>query len=137
MLYLFFFFKQKTAYEMRISDWSSDVCSSDLNRRVCLAILRFTALKFGEESYAAPQNGRKMFCENDIQTLGDESREVIFQVGRAYLERHGIPATQLVFDPAKHPVLLDAGPRFKAILQRLALLTGHNTKRPGARPAQE
>src|SRR3546814_7853350 len=26
----FFFFKQKTAYEMRISDWSSDVCSSDL-----------------------------------------------------------------------------------------------------------
>src|SRR3546814_18586181 len=30
MLFLFFFFKQKTAYEMRISDWSSDVCSSDL-----------------------------------------------------------------------------------------------------------
>src|SRR3546814_15458570 len=29
MLY-YFFFKQKTAYEMRISDWSSDVCSSDL-----------------------------------------------------------------------------------------------------------
>src|SRR3546814_1111528 len=28
--YSFFFFKQKTAYEMRISDWSSDVCSSDL-----------------------------------------------------------------------------------------------------------
>src|SRR3546814_5144757 len=31
--YLFFFFKQKTAYEMRISDWSSDVCSSDLTIR--------------------------------------------------------------------------------------------------------
>src|SRR3546814_14330628 len=30
VVYLFFFFKQKTAYEMRISDWSSDVCSSDL-----------------------------------------------------------------------------------------------------------
>src|SRR3546814_10918814 len=31
MLFMyFFFFKQKTAYEMRISDWSSDVCSSDL-----------------------------------------------------------------------------------------------------------
>src|SRR3546814_11570312 len=29
---MFFFFKQKTAYEMRISDWSSDVCSSDLSR---------------------------------------------------------------------------------------------------------
>src|SRR3546814_4128590 len=31
LLYFFFFFKQKTAYEMRISDWSSDVCSSDLS----------------------------------------------------------------------------------------------------------
>src|SRR3546814_20642807 len=30
MVYHFFFFKQKTAYELRISDWSSDVCSSDL-----------------------------------------------------------------------------------------------------------
>src|SRR3546814_15202657 len=30
-LWIFFFFKQKTAYEMRISDWSSDVCSSDLH----------------------------------------------------------------------------------------------------------
>src|SRR3546814_8303367 len=30
---IFFFFKQKTAYEMRISDWSSDACSSDLVKR--------------------------------------------------------------------------------------------------------
>src|SRR3546814_3134621 len=39
-LFTFFFFKQKTAYEMRISDWSSDVCSSDLidlQRREALA----------------------------------------------------------------------------------------------------
>src|SRR3546814_2968342 len=33
----FFFFKQKTAYEMRISDWSSDVCSSDLLHKTILA----------------------------------------------------------------------------------------------------
>src|SRR3546814_9597951 len=32
-MFVFFFFKQKTAYEMRISDWSSDVCSSDLTGR--------------------------------------------------------------------------------------------------------
>src|SRR3546814_13593571 len=32
MCVVFFFFKQKTAYELRISDWSSDVCSSDLGR---------------------------------------------------------------------------------------------------------
>src|SRR3546814_5484831 len=37
----FFFFKQKTAYEMRISDWSSDVCSSDLDalQDFCLKVL--------------------------------------------------------------------------------------------------
>src|SRR3546814_10129741 len=33
---IFFFFKQKTAYELRISDWSSDVCSSDLLHLVAL-----------------------------------------------------------------------------------------------------
>src|SRR3546814_3625614 len=43
----FFFFKQKTAYEMRISDWSSDVCSSDLDVAgtwvdATLGIVRFT-----------------------------------------------------------------------------------------------
>src|SRR3546814_8872927 len=36
---VFFFFKQKTAYEMRISDWSSDVCSSDLTIEMSRALL--------------------------------------------------------------------------------------------------
>src|SRR3546814_10597885 len=40
----FFFFKQKTAYEMRISDWSSDVCSSDLRQRL-VAILGLVGLQ--------------------------------------------------------------------------------------------
>src|SRR3546814_5981866 len=40
LLYVcFFFFKQKTAYEMRISDWSSDVCSSDLVRLEAFVVL--------------------------------------------------------------------------------------------------
>src|SRR3546814_3163068 len=39
LLYVIFFFKQKTAYEMRISDWSSDVCSSDLRYRVAGSFL--------------------------------------------------------------------------------------------------
>src|SRR3546814_5055148 len=41
---VFFFFKQKTAYEMRISDWSSDVCSSDLIGRKGIAIQRYKGL---------------------------------------------------------------------------------------------
>src|SRR3546814_3989070 len=49
-----FFFKQKTAYEMRISDWSSDVCSSDLWRSIAIAIfdilLRSAINKTGSRS---------------------------------------------------------------------------------------
>src|SRR3546814_2598588 len=42
----FFFFKQKTAYEMRISDWSSDVCSSDLVDRVRIGMPLVAACLF-------------------------------------------------------------------------------------------
>src|SRR3546814_4816309 len=48
---MFFFFKQKTAYEMRISDWSSDVCSSDLfgiHQRRAVISLQAVALGRGE-----------------------------------------------------------------------------------------
>src|SRR3546814_2326107 len=41
-----FFFKQKTAYEMRISDWSSDVCSSDLGRLWRIAAFEFRRMLF-------------------------------------------------------------------------------------------
>src|SRR3546814_14349094 len=37
-MFYFFFFNQKTAYEMRISDWSSDVCSSDLREAIAAMI---------------------------------------------------------------------------------------------------
>src|SRR3546814_4018587 len=49
LFFVFFFFKQKTAYEMRISDWSSDVCSSDLiyRERVSLASGRFAMIDDG------------------------------------------------------------------------------------------
>src|SRR6184192_4868239 len=47
---LFFFFKQKTAYEMSIGDWSSDVCSSDLAGRARGAVR------------AAPPDGRAVRC---------------------------------------------------------------------------
>src|SRR3546814_5458654 len=46
---VFLFFKQKTAYEMRISDWSSDVCSSDLRLgRIRLALGQHRARRQGE-----------------------------------------------------------------------------------------
>src|SRR3546814_15220274 len=64
----FFFFKQKTAYEMRISDWSSDVCSSDLTLHVLkesgLATLMVThdaeEAMFMEDRIAVMRAGRLM-----------------------------------------------------------------------------
>src|SRR3546814_6401499 len=55
--FVFFFFKQKTAYEMRISDWSSDVCSSDLHFAMALierlAVIRVHAQPYFRASAAA------------------------------------------------------------------------------------
>src|SRR3546814_4876519 len=61
MFYFVFFFKQKTAYEMRISDWGSDVCSSDL----FLCILRLLLLLLNRVSVLLLQVTR---CRN--ATLG-------------------------------------------------------------------
>src|SRR3546814_8308814 len=48
---MFFFFKQKTAYEMRISDWSSDVCSSDLNDVHFLGTSLINRIRQGRKLY--------------------------------------------------------------------------------------
>src|SRR3546814_4935028 len=56
LLLCFFLFKQKTAYEMRISDWSSDVCSSDLLALVALASLP-GVVSGAESASAAAANG--------------------------------------------------------------------------------
>src|SRR3546814_4278859 len=57
---VFFFFKQKTAYEMRISDWSSDVCSSDL----ILTAWRGFRQSFGDHAQMAD---RHAFGEQALQ----------------------------------------------------------------------
>src|SRR3546814_1571976 len=54
---MFFFFKQKTAYEMRISDWSSDVCSSDLCLFATLMAL-WRAARSGAQSLCQPPAAR-------------------------------------------------------------------------------
>src|SRR3546814_1126980 len=58
LLRVVFFFKQKTAYEMRISDWSSDVCSSDLFTFVC------------PTEIAAFGRLNEEFADRDAQLLG-------------------------------------------------------------------
>src|SRR3546814_10161755 len=85
-LFVFFFFKQKTAYEMRISDWSSDVCSSDLLvQKNCSTIgkLEFTRLPLGARSgkrtaFVAKELGfqqRVRYCRTvDINERSEERR---------------------------------------------------------------
>src|SRR3546814_9491786 len=58
-----FVFSRKTAYEMRISDWSSDVCSSDLDRQRDRHILRaFVAAAGGHDDHAAVIFARGLGC---------------------------------------------------------------------------
>src|SRR3546814_6526412 len=63
-MFCFFFFKQKTAYEMRISDWSSDVCSSDLEKNRQLYKKRRDVLveSFGRAGWDIPPSRASMFC---------------------------------------------------------------------------
>src|SRR3546814_8196717 len=74
MLFFMFLFKQKTAYEMRISDWSSDVCSSDLAvalRIVCArAGGRRLVAVVGVDGKTRPAIGRRSEIENVRVTGG-------------------------------------------------------------------
>src|SRR3546814_7473987 len=66
MFRIVFFFKQKTAYEMRISDWSSDVCSSDLLGH--LAVPEGRRALVGQERVRRPGAGAEDRTEGRIMT---------------------------------------------------------------------
>src|SRR3546814_5768274 len=66
-LLFFFFFKQKTAYEMRISDWSSDVCSSDLRETPRLHRFRHSLCTVGYGFWR-----RAIRCRSEERRVGKE-----------------------------------------------------------------
>src|SRR3546814_3662915 len=80
MSVFFFFFKQKTAYELRISDWSSDVCSSDLPLEVCAARKdkadRGPRLRGGDDDEIRPTCAavRGRSCPNPCRARSEERR---------------------------------------------------------------
>src|SRR3546814_8670637 len=81
-VFVFFFFKQKTAYEMRISDWSSDVCSSDLS--VCWEIDegRFVDLiEIDAASRTKVEDTRELL--DNVQYAPSRGRFKVYQIGRA------------------------------------------------------
>src|SRR3546814_11617860 len=80
---VFFFFKQKTAYEMRISDWSSDVCSSDLRGSDPVSETRKTAGGGGEGSGAA---GRPEAAERP-HLVTDNTGLMVVNIGKSFKKR--------------------------------------------------
>src|SRR3546814_1794063 len=87
-----FFFKQKTAYEMRISDWSSDVCSSDLflghavqQIERCAERTAQQAPEFRFALVVSPRVEKVRTCRHDAQTIKFQSPALdnAVQIGRA------------------------------------------------------
>src|SRR3546814_5436374 len=79
----FFFFKQKTAYEMRISDWSSDVCSSDLSRLPRCAApvprpqvsLGAAATGYGRQRQVGNRQDRRILRWRTLRAPGERKRD--------------------------------------------------------------
>src|SRR3546814_7788083 len=91
---VFFFFKQKTAYEMRISDWSSDVCSSDLNgsamqfdtrtMNLALKIIDGVTAERGRSPFAALAQG---IMPTSLPDLGYDEAVRVAELGSELLKR--------------------------------------------------
>src|SRR3546814_4651516 len=93
VFYSVFFFKQKTAYEMRISDWSSDVCSSDLRQAEHLDLAHCRGLRAdAEKDRAEQQEGHDEIDETDAEEEGPAGRGRRGEGGRrlARLDRKSV-----------------------------------------------
>src|SRR3546814_16456544 len=77
--FFFFFFKQKTAYEMRISDWSSDVCSSDLSfQRVREHLAaRYTVATYDRRGFSRSQLDGQQDYDRRLETDANDVRRLI------------------------------------------------------------
>src|SRR3546814_5323246 len=75
----FFFFKQKTAYEMRISDWSSDVCSSDLAGHQREAGIELGADVLGLGAFELVDHAVEELQLADDEVLAEHERDVVVE----------------------------------------------------------
>src|SRR3546814_3458748 len=95
----FFFFKQKTAYEMRISDWSSDVCSSDLPERQRLRKIATQLALLGLQGFMMQRAAGRIAIGHDQHrkallvrlnpSRSATSRSLQRQIGRASCRERG------------------------------------------------
>src|SRR3546814_4598111 len=78
-----FFFKQKTAYEMRISDWSSDVCSSDLSQRRTFSVSSALAAGTGPGALATVSADRRRVATYECASAPAGITPAAAKIGRA------------------------------------------------------
>src|SRR3546814_5948876 len=89
MIVSFFFFKQKTAYEMRISDWSSDVCSSDLAAEAEALAKRLTLYRLRRPITIEPAGGAVHWAVEGAEGVPDPR---LPELGRRWLGAVGAAA---------------------------------------------
>src|SRR3546814_16931530 len=98
MVFVFFFFKQKTAYEMRISDWSSDVCSSDLAFVNMLALLGWTPP--GEQEIMGLDEMARAFQLEKVHKAGSKyNYEKACWFNQQYLHQNSVAELAALFLP--------------------------------------
>src|SRR3546814_8800918 len=78
-----FYFKQKTAYEMRISDWSSDVCSSDLLEHIVVALRGHRPILNRNSMQRTPAAADHLLCDTSANWRGAP------EIGRASCRARG------------------------------------------------
>src|SRR3546814_2013349 len=85
----FFFFKQKTAYELRISDWSSDVCSSDLNINLSAGRLNNpnNYHYYAVTDHTEDSDGKEVAFRADVEYDVDSGWLDAIKVGARYSDR--------------------------------------------------
>src|SRR3546814_3506092 len=123
MVLVFFFFKQKASYEMRISDLSSDVCSSDLVGCSAMAPYRYFADKEALIASIRAQAFRRL--ADTLDEVSSAGRDEAADVGEAYVRfaRANPGAYKLMFDldqpdERAYPELAAAAARGRKIMAR-------------------
>src|SRR3546814_161160 len=136
----FFFFKQKTAYEMRISDWSSDVCSSDLEARHRSARMLRTALGDAIAEWLADPRVIEIMLNPDGRLWVDRLGEGIADSGQMMtaadgeriirLVAHHVGAEVHAAAPRVSAELPEGGERFEGLLPPVVMAPTFAIRKP-------
>src|SRR3546814_9073792 len=97
-----FFFKQKTAYEMRISDWSSDVCSSDLG-----AAPTFSGKWLHSVQYGVREADQRIDYDAVAELASEYHPKLIIAGGSAYPRQIDFARFREIADPVDAKLMVD------------------------------